>query len=166
LASAVNSNVLQKITHVIHLADPRLEQFKSADDVKINVNTQKIFIYSLAGLPHLKKIIFASSCSVYGANKNQINESSEPQPTSWYAESKLQTEALFKASALPHVICRFGTAYGPSENMRHDLFINNLCRAANLKQRIDIYGANAWRPYIHVRDFSRALMFVLNNEVP
>lgn len=85
LASAVNPNILQKITHVIHLADPRLEQFKSADDVKTNVNTQKIFIDSLAGLPHLKKIIFASSCSVYGANKNQINESSEPQPTSWYA---------------------------------------------------------------------------------
>ena len=51
--------------------------------------------------------------------------------------------------------------------MRFDLTINDFTREAILKNAIEIYDSNTWRPYCHVKDFSRVIYKILtsNNNV-
>ncbi len=147
---------LDTVTTVIHLADLRLSKLH-AENIQSNLNVHKRFFDTLKTLPRLKRVVFASSCSVYGVNSELIEETSETNPTSAYAESKLETENLLRQSGLPYVILRFATAFGLSPNMRGDLLINNLAHATALKQTMTLFDLNARRPYVHCRDFASAL---------
>lgn len=146
----------QNVRQVIHLADRRLQDINSGN-LKSNIAMHETFLKKLASLPRLEKIIFSSSCSVYGYSEEIIDETSSVKPTSHYAESKLAVENLLKKHELPHQVFRFATAYGWSENMRDDLFVNEIANAVGSSRVLDIYAPEAWRPYIHCRDFAAVL---------
>ncbi len=150
------SEGVQDVTTVVHLADRRFQDIH-AENLKDNIRMHENFLNKVSDLPNLKRVIFSSSCSVYGFSEELITESSIVNPTSHYAESKLAVEEILKKLSLPHRICRFGTAYGWSEKMRNDLFINQLARSAAHSEHLEIYAPDAWRPYIHCQDFARTL---------
>lgn len=108
---------------------------------------------------HFKgRIIFTSTCSVYGANTEPVRETSPTNPLSIYAQTKLAAEKyLSKNQAL---IFRLGTAFGLSDTysrVRMDLAINYMTMNAVKNGRLTIFGGGQWRPFIHVHDIGRII---------
>ena len=87
---------LKKITFFFSSYVPQKERIASWESVK------KPNIYGLINLYRqliknfLKKIIFSSSCSVYGYNKRKVNERSFLKPESKYGISKIVQENLIR----------------------------------------------------------------------
>lgn len=110
------------------------------------------------GVPRL---VFASTCSVYGASDETLDEGSALSPVSLYARSKIAAERTL----LDHpddrtapVVLRFATAYGASYRPRFDLAVNALTARAVTEGRATIFGGDQWRPFVHVDDIARALL--------
>jgi len=113
------------------------------------------------GVPRL---LFASSCSVYGASENVLDETSALMPLSLYAETKILAERMLLSLAderFAPVLFRFATAYGYSHRPRFDLVINLLTAKAHSDRQITIFGGNQWRPFVHADDIGRALIVTL-----
>lgn len=110
-----------------------------------------------------KRIIFASSCSVYGFSESGIfNEDSELNPVSLYAKTKALSEVIYKNHKADAISLRFGTAYGYTEKPRFDLVVNTMIGTAYFNEKIIVNGGAQWRPLIHVGDISRAVYLVLH----
>jgi nucleoside-diphosphate-sugar epimerase len=131
--------------------------------VDVNVTATKV-IGEIAKARGVRRFIFASSCSVYGACDNIVDEDSHFNPQSLYARSKVASEAVLGALNGPDfaVTClRFATIYGISGRTRFDLVINLLCAKAVRDRLITVYGADQWRPFVHVSDVARAITMTL-----
>ncbi|WP_407153963.1 NAD-dependent epimerase/dehydratase family protein [Bradyrhizobium sp. STM 3557] len=131
--------------------------------VDVNVTATKV-IGEIAKARGVHRFIFASSCSVYGASDQIVNEDSHFNPQSLYARSKVASEAVLN-SLNDHnfaVTClRFATIYGISGRTRFDLVVNLLCAKAVRDGVITVYGADQWRPFVHVQDVARAITITL-----
>jgi len=110
----------------------------------------------------VRRFIFASSCSVYGAMEDKIlDERSELNPLSLYSRSKLASEKVLHQLAedsFSPVILRFGTVYGLSGRTRFDLVVNLLTAKAVVERKMTVFGGKQWRPFIHVDDAAVALL--------
>ncbi len=107
------------------------------------------------------RFIFASTCSVYGANDALLNERSTLNPVSLYARSKIACERVLLSLAekdFQPVILRFGTIYGLSGRTRFDLVVNLLAAKAAIEGKITVFGKDQWRPFLHVQDAARAVL--------
>jgi len=105
------------------------------------------------------RIIFPSSCSVYGANEGILDEDSETSPLSLYAGTKLNAEAYLAGKNA--IIFRLGTLFGVSDNfarIRMDLVVNYLTARAYSVGKITIFGGAQYRPLLHVKDVAKAMV--------
>ena len=110
------------------------------------------------------RMVFASTCSVYGSNDQVVDEQSRPNPVSLYAATKIASERAllkFRSPKFHPTILRLGTAFGWSPRPRFDLVINLLTARAFFEKKIVIYNARQLRPFVHVSDISRAFRLVL-----
>jgi nucleoside-diphosphate-sugar epimerase len=109
---------------------------------------------------NIKHFIFASTCSVYGnSDKEIVDESSETNPLSYYAISKIDSERilLHNKSHQPKIsILRLATLYGGSARMRFDLVVNTMSANAILTNKITVNARKLWRPLVHVEDAAEA----------
>ncbi len=105
------------------------------------------------------RIIFISTCSVYGAQEGVLDETFPVNPLSIYAGTKLEAESyLTDKNAL---IFRLGTVFGIGDKfsrIRLDLVVNALTVQAALKGKITIFGGKQFRPLIHVRDVAETIV--------
>lgn len=112
----------------------------------------------------VRRFVFASSCSVYGASDEVLDETSRLNPVSLYARSKIASEnVLFEmadASFAPTML-RFGTIFGLSGRTRFDLVVNLLTAKALATGKITVFGGDQWRPFVHVDDAARAIQAVI-----
>jgi nucleoside-diphosphate-sugar epimerase len=109
----------------------------------------------------IERFVFASTCSVYGASADVLDEQSPLDPISVYARSKMETEELLLAQPVQGfwpTVLRFGTLYGQSERERFDLVVNLLAAQAVAAGEITIFGGSQWRPFVHVRDVAEAVL--------
>lgn len=101
-----------------------------------------------------KRMVFASTCSVYGVNNSLLTEDSPTNPLSLYAGTKLKAEEHVRR--VPnHYIFRLGTLFGlstPHARLRCDLVANILTYRAMTGQTLKVFGGEQWRPLLHVRD--------------
>jgi nucleoside-diphosphate-sugar epimerase len=100
-----------------------------------------------------KHIIFLSTCSVYGAQSEILDENSPTNPLSAYASTKLLAEKY--VTKRNGTIFRLGTVYGLGDTdsrIRLDLVVNVLTMRAIYEKKIQIFGGDQWRPLICVRD--------------
>jgi nucleoside-diphosphate-sugar epimerase len=117
----------------------------------------------LAQAAGAKRIVFASSCSVYGHGAGlQLTEASALHPVSLYAHCKAEAEqgllALGKSTGICVTALRFATVFGLSEKMRFDLAVNVMTKNAYVARRITVDGGGQqWRPFVHVRDVAEAI---------
>lgn len=116
-----------------------------------------------AGVGHF---VFASSCSVYGsADSKARTETSELNPLTAYARSKIDTEQALTEAAFPGMAAtalRFATACGMSERLRLDLVLNDFVACAVATGAISILSdGTPWRPLIDVKDMARAIEWAL-----
>ena len=113
-----------------------------------------------------KRIVFLSTCSVYGAQDGILTETSATNPLSEYASSKLKAEEYLKDSNA--LIFRLGTLFGISDEfsrVRLDLVVNILTAKALIDKKISVFGGEQWRPLLHVNDVSNAISHCLNTQV-
>ncbi len=111
------------------------------------------------------RIIFMSTCSVYGAQDELLYEESPLHPLSLYAQTKLWSEEILAdADAL---IFRLGTLYGVSDEfsrVRFDLVVNTLVMRAAVHNKINVFGGKQYRPLLHVRDAARTICDALEGK--
>lgn len=104
------------------------------------------------------RIIFMSTCSVYGAQENVLDEKSPTNPLSVYASTKIAAEHhLGGRNAL---IFRLGTLFGVSDQfarIRLDLVVNTLVLKAATVGKLTVFGGDQFRPLLHVKDVARAI---------
>lgn len=103
------------------------------------------------------RIVFASTCSVYGAQDGELVETSGTNPLSLYAATKLQAEGALAGSDA--VSFRLGTLFGVGDEfsrIRLDLVVNTLTVRAHEHGRISVFGGDQFRPLLHVKDAARA----------
>ena len=114
---------------------------------------------------NVKRLIFASSCSVYGASKDIIlNEGSFLNPISSYAKTQIDSEQIILDSIGSDIVptmLRFGTVYGMSDRMRFDLVVNILTAKAVMEGAMTVFHGETWRPMIHVDDAANSYITVL-----
>jgi nucleoside-diphosphate-sugar epimerase len=114
----------------------------------------------------VERLVFASSCSVYGANGSEfLHEDSHLNPVSLYARTRIMSEQiLLEQSDVEVVILRLATVCGVSPRMRFDLMVNTMTACATAQGAIRVTGAKQWRPHVHVQDAAQA--FLLAVEAP
>ncbi len=116
----------------------------------------------------LKKfIVHISTCSIYGSEPNKIvKEEDEGFPIDFYGQTKYTQERLMREICNDnHCILRLGTAYGLSPRMRYDLVVNTFAARALKFNKITIFGGEQERPFVHIRDISRAIIHVIKNNL-
>jgi len=118
-------------------------------------------------------MIMASSTSVYGTHKNQVDEDCSPEelkPQSPYAETKLKEEALTRAKCkegLNGIIFRYGTIFGVSPGMRFHTAVNKFCWQSVMGTPLTVWKTayDQKRPYLYLDDCVRAIAFVIEKEL-
>lgn len=112
------------------------------------------------------RIVFTSTCSVYGQFDAEVDEESPVQPLSLYAKTKLAAEAFLQAEN--SLIFRLGTAFGVSDTYsrpRMDLVVNYMTANALTKGELSVFGGTQWRPLVHVKDIAQAIVSNLERPV-
>jgi len=128
---------------------------------KINVDSVKNLVDHFDG-----RVIFPSTCSVYGAQNGLLNEESAVGPLSLYAASKLEAENILLESNATPLIFRLGTLFGISDTyarLRVDLVLNVLTIRAVLEGTMSVFGGEQYRPLLHVKDVATAVIPHLND---
>ena len=137
------------------------------ETVAINIESTKLLCNVVRLTPSIERVVFASSCSVYGATEGLIlNEGSKLNPVSFYARSRIVSEQILARELADRsvVTLRLGTVFGASARMRLDLMVNTMTHRAVATSRITVTGGQAWRPHVHVKDVAHA--FLVAAEAP
>jgi nucleoside-diphosphate-sugar epimerase len=118
----------------------------------------------------VRRFIYSSSCSVYGAGTGDWKTEQSPvMPLTPYGECKLRNEALLASLAddrFSPTCLRNATAYGASPRMRFDIVLNQFAGFAWTTKRIVMNSdGSPWRPLVHVRDIAEAFACVLEAPV-
>lgn len=158
------------ITGVIHLAAragvrPSIEQ--PLEYASTNVDGT-VNLLEAARRHEVARFIFGSSSSVYGAaNTVPFSEDQRiDRPISPYAATKVAGEALcytwHHLHALPMVLLRFFTVYGPRQ--RPDLAISKFVRLLEAGEPIPQFGdGSSSRDYTYVADIARGVLAALDS---
>ena len=159
-------DVMRGMDAVVHLGaivgDPACDLNEQVT-VEINLVATRM-IAEVAKGSGVSRFIFASTCSVYGASDNLLDERSALNPVSLYARSKIGSEQLLMQMAdesFSPVILRFATIYGLSRRMRFDLVVNLLTAKAVRDGQITLFGGDQWRPFVHVDDVALGIVRAL-----
>jgi len=116
----------------------------------------------LASIAGDRRVIFMSTCSVYGKTEtgNLLHEESPTQPLSEYAITKLAAEQYLKDKNA--VIFRLGTVYGLGDKFarpRFDLVVNIMTANMVCDGELTVFGGDQMRPLVHVRDIARIIAY-------
>jgi len=154
---------------VIHLAaivgDPACA-VDSKKTLEINYLATKNIIETCKYF-QINRLIFASTCSVYGQSPSpdeKLTENSPLNPVSLYAETKIRCERAILGAMdenFSPIILRMATLYGYSSNMRFDLAVNFLTAKAVFDKKMTIFGGDQWRPWLHLEDAAQAYLICL-----
>ena len=115
----------------------------------------------------VNRLIFASSCSLYGvAGDEMLTEEAAFNPITPYGVSKVLFErdvAKLADDDFSPTFLRNSTAYGVSPRLRADVVVNNLVAIAFTTGEVLIQSdGTPWRPLVHIEDIARAFLAVLH----
>ncbi len=115
---------------------------------------------------HIKKIIAFGSQAEYGNFKGRINEDAICNPASAYGAAKLATLEILKSFSELHSInwfwLRLFSVYGTREG--NDWLIPSVIRNAFYNKPMDLTGCEQRYDYIYAKDFSKAIIKILETE--
>ncbi len=154
---------------VIHLAGLSNDPLGDLDpELTYQINYKaSVRLALLAKEVGVKRFIFSSSCSNYGAaGENFLTEQSPFNPVTSYGAAKVLVELAVSKLANDNfspTFLRNATAYGVSPRLRFDLVLNNLTAWAFATGRVHIKSDGMpWRPVVHIEDIARAFIAALH----
>ena len=165
-----NPELLKGIDAVFDLAALSNDPCGELDQEKtLEINYQgRVRVANLAKKHGVKKYVFASTCSVYGFQEELINEESNLNPLTTYAKASMLAEKEILPLAdknFSATVLRQATVYGFSHRMRFDLAINGMTLGYYRNGKIPIMrDGKQWRPFVNVKDTSKAFIKVLESE--
>jgi len=116
----------------------------------------------------VKKIIYASSGSVYGIKtERNVTEDLDLEPLSTYNKVKMVTERtiLSYKNDINVTILRPATVCGFAPRMRLDVTVNMLSFQALKNQQMTVFGGSQKRPNVHIDDIIEAYLFFLKRNI-
>ena len=164
LVKAVKNN-----RYVIALAaivgDPA-SSIDAEETLNLNYESSKI-LTEICNFYEVEKLVFASSCSVYGASTSgYLTEDSPLNPVSLYARTRIYSEnyILDNSKITSPTILRLSTVFGFSPRMRYDLVVNTLLIRALKDKKFSVFGGDQWRPFVHCYDVARAFKLAIESD--
>jgi len=153
------------VVHLAALSNDPLGDLNPQLTYDIN-HLASVRLAALAKEAGVRRFVFASSCSNYGAaGEAPVTEESELNPVTAYGESKVRVErdvAKLADDAFSPVFLRCATAYGVSPRLRFDIVLNNLVAWAFTSGKVLLKSdGTPWRPIVHIEDISRAFLAAL-----
>jgi len=171
LNSSLYNRIETDIEYIFHLAAQAGVRYslEHPSEVTYNnvVSTVNIFEFSKK-LENLKKVVFASSSSIYGNPKyTPVDEQHPKNPISPYAVSKLSGELYAKLYYnefnLPITSLRFFTVYGPRG--RPDMAIRKFFNLILQGNELILYGdGTQQRDFTYISDIINGIILAGENE--
>jgi nucleoside-diphosphate-sugar epimerase len=167
----LSADVLRGVDAVVHLAaisnDPMGNTY---EQVTNDINTESSIRFAkLAKAAGVRRLVFASSCSMYGFTEGGARKEGDAlNPLTAYARSKVAMEGALRELADERFVVtslRFATACGMSERLRLDLVLNDFVAGAVAAKQITILSdGTPWRPLIHIADMARAIDWAVGRD--
>ncbi len=163
---------IKKSDVVVHLAaiTDAASSFEKQKEVEA-VNLEATKLIANCCKENKTKLIFLSTTSVYGTQKEEVDENCSEEdlsPQSPYAKAKYDSEIYLKnLDGLEFVTLRFGTIFGTSVGMRFHTAVNKFCWQACMGIPLSVWktALDQHRPYLDLQDGVRALVFVLEKNI-
>ncbi len=153
---------------VVHLAALSNDPLGAlAPQITYDINHHaSVRLAHLAKEAGVRRFLYASTCSVYGAaGEDLVGEDAPLRPLTPYAESKVRVEddvAAIADDSFSPVFLRNATAFGFSPRLRADIVLNNLVGHAVLTGDVLVLSdGTPWRPLVHARDIATAFLTAL-----
>ena len=166
----LDSSLFEGVDAVIDLVaisnDPSGEKFAEAT-FEIN-HKSRLRTAKLAKEHGSERYILPSSCSIYGFQEDGhiADEESPTNPLTSYSKANEMAEKDILPLAdekFVVTVVRQATVYGFSNRMRFDLAINGMTYGAWRERKLPLMrDGKQWRPMIHVKDTSDAMIFMLH----
>jgi nucleoside-diphosphate-sugar epimerase len=118
----------------------------------------------LSKLAGVKKYILASSASIYGQQKDVVDENSKVNPLTSYSKANRMAEVdnlFLNDENFSVTVLRFSSIIGLSPRMRFDLAVNSMALELYNTGKIIVKGKNNTRPFLHLKDAVRAYSSVI-----
>ena len=164
--------ILEGVDVVVHLAAKVSTPFANEDPhlfEQVNHWGTAELSYAIEA-SDVKKVIYMSSISVYGAREEPVDEHTTPNPKTYYGISKLNGEKMIQRLSKEReiFILRCGNVYGYSKSMRFDAVINKLMFEAQFKGKINIQGSgNQQRAFIQIDMVTSSLeRIIIDGKIP
>lgn len=170
LDSRLLKKVIQEVDVVYHLAAKVTTPFSDQNPhlfEQVNHWGTAELVYAIED-SNVRRLIYLSSVSVYGAADEQFKLTDSPLPKTFYGISKLRGEQHVERlkDKIETYIIRCGNVYGYNKSMRFDAVVNKMMFEANYLKRITINGTGEqFRPFIHIDKASLALTALVNEKL-
>mgnify|MGYP001390374540 CR=1 FL=1 len=164
---AINSLELPTYDIVIHLASIANDPCSNLDpEMTWDISCQgSIEIMNFMVKSKSKRIIYASSGSVYGLKKERkVTEDLDLVPLTAYNKAKISAEKIISSykEKINIQIIRPATVCGLAPRMRLDVAVNLLTMQAIIKNKITVLGGSQARPNIHIQDLSNIYLHFID----
>jgi UDP-glucose 4-epimerase len=166
-------NLPSDIDVILHLAGQSSGEISFDDpvsDLKRNtISTLNLINYGIRN--NIKKIIYASSMSVYGATADYpVDEETPCNPLSCYGTSKLSSEMYLKIyqHQLPYIAFRMFNVYGPGQDLENSRqgMVSIYAASAVKHNKVLVKGSlDRFRDFIYIDDVVKIwLQAVINDK--
>ena len=153
----ISAKILDGVDIVFDLAvlSKNLEVGKNDKEIFEVNHKARVKIAKLSKVAGVKKYVLGSSTSVYGQQKQIVNEKSKTKSKSTYdkANRKAENDVLqLNDDDFTVTVFRFSSIFGSSRKMRWDQSVNGMVLELFNTGKISVRGKNNRRPFIHIKD--------------